>query len=258
MAATLTNIRVGEMVGDRAHKMDAAPMVCLAADLVFDNSYATGGELFSPTLDKYFSDITQVFFTDNSGVALEFVDNADESLAKVKAYRAEGAHTHTVTVTGGGALASTHPVVVTTDGGATEILEKAAEKTIQGDQTGQASYTTGGQTLDLSGSFSAIPNVVCDPTTVADIMARYIPGTNASDGKIALIVISTGAEAANASNQSGVTVQYIARGACTNTTDEPVTSSSDAANTADEVANGQDLSAITFGIFVIGKPKVQS
>lgn len=259
MAANLTNIRMGQMDPVKSMQIvSGPPLVELVADLVFDSSYATGGELLSPTLDKYFSDITQVFFTDNGGVSLEFVDNADESLAKVKAYRAEGAHTHTVTVVGGGALANTHPVVVTTDGGGTEVLEKAKEKTVQGSQTGQASYTTGGQTLDLSAHFDAIPKVMCDMAAVGDFIARYVPGTNAADGKIALIVPSTGAEVANTTNVSAQTVNYIARGQCTNTTDEPVTSSSDAANTADEIASGQDLSAITFGIRVVGKPKVSA
>lgn len=259
MAITLSNIRMGQLDPVKnMRNIDGPPLVAMFADAVFDNSYATGGELLSPTLDGYFSDVTQVYFSDNQGVALEFVDNASLALAKIKAYRAEGAHTHTVTVVGGGALASTHPVVVTTDGGGTEVLEKSKTKTVAGSQTGQASYTTGGQTLDLSADFDAIPRVMCSPVAVGDFIARYVPGTNASDGKIALIVPSTGVEVANTTNVSAQTIAYIAHGQCANTTDEPIASSSDAANTADEVAAAQDLSAITFHIMIVGKPRVSA
>lgn len=256
MAATLTNIRTGQL--DPVSLMPTAtgaPMIMLAADLVFDAIYATGGELLSPTLDKYFSDITQVFLTGNSGINLEFVDNDDESLAKVKAYQAEGSHTHTLGITGGGAYASTIPVVYATDD---DRLEKSKEVVHRGTQTGQASYTTGGQTLDLSSVFSGIPQVACDVQAIVNMAARYVPGTNASDGKIALLVPSTGAEVANTTNVSAQTVQYIAKGEVTNTGNVDVATEAAAGNTADEIASGQDISSITFGIFVVGKPKVSA
>lgn len=346
MALVLSNIRVGELLPMRGHVVDGAPMVCLQADAVFDNSYATGGELLSPTLDSFFSDITAMFPSSNSGVSLEMVDNATLTSIKVKAYQAEGSHTHDVTIAGGADATNQHPVSVDTT---TNLLQKAAEKVYGAEFAGSASYPTNGQTLDLSTIFSATPHVVinsedddyeatyvpgtgandgkvkirdkrrmvttctkvtgaasyaaggqtvdltalcgvvgvpdvvlCQSNIISDVMFKYIPGTGATDGKIAATVISTGVEVGNGVNLSGGAIQlivayaaeevpnatnlstknfqYVAYGAVTNTTDETIAGAAlaSAGNAADEIAAAQDLSAITFSLLIIGKPKVQS
>lgn len=130
------------------------------------------------------------------------------------------------------------------------------ENVTSGQVAGPASYVSGGFILDLSASFSGIPNVVVSLATIGDYVASYVPGTGATDGKVAVTVMSTGVEVAGAVNLSAVNFDYVARVAPSeviNTTNlSGVNFEYVATATEDEPPNATNLSAIHFQYLAIG------
>lgn len=56
-------------------------------------------------------------------------------------------------------------------------------RVVHGTLTGDASYAgSGGETVDFSTYFTGIPTVLC--VSSSQFLPSYIPGTNATDGKI--------------------------------------------------------------------------
>ena len=263
MAVVLSNIRTGVLGVDPSHVVDGAPLVALFADAVFDNSYATGGELFSPTLDGFMSDVTQFFASDNSGIALEFSDNATLASAKLKALQAEGSHTHTIAAAQSQAMGILLQEVSNVIGRSPLLIKT-------GTHTPPNPYVAGGTTLnldtatDLDGSgttaFDGVPFVATEAKAIAgDYQPRYIPhATDPALGKIALTVESTGVEVGSV-DATAMVVKWTAIGKQSTSGALTLTGpSTTAGNTADEIASGQDISAVTFSVMIVGKPKVQS
>lgn len=175
----------GKLEKDPEFKWQGPGRRLAIVNCTFAGTYATGGDTWD--LSKHFSAVEEVLLGPAEGNNLEFVNNADPSLCKIKAYASSGPlHSHNLPITGGQAETDQIPVAYDT---VADRLEKAKEGMYSNDPAGPASYATGGFTLNLSGTFNAIPEVVVtceDPR----YQAVYVPGTDASDGKVKVFDIN--------------------------------------------------------------------
>lgn len=164
-------------VNDALKYKGPAPSVMML-DATLPASYDASGSIFD--LSGYFSKVEGVFCGPAEGCSLEPVLNDNPALIKIKVYGAITAHQHQVPITGGQALTDQIPIAYDT---VADRLEKAKETVHSLAQAGPASYSAGGFTVNLSAFFDEIPEVVVTPQN-SNYQAYYVPGTNASDGKI--------------------------------------------------------------------------
>lgn len=99
-------------VAGKLQKFPGAPLAreqgVLGGLLTMSASYATNGDTID--LSKYFESVDFGLITSPSGLVLEFVDDDNPALCKVKAYRSLPQHAHNLKVIGGAAAAGTNVV----------------------------------------------------------------------------------------------------------------------------------------------------
>lgn len=148
-------------VAGKLQKFPGAPLAkeqgMLGGFLTMSASYATNGDTID--LSKYFESVDFGLITSPSGLVLEFVDDANPALCKVKAYRSLPQHAHDLKVVGGAAVAGTK---------ATQALAGVLSKEEAADAT-----LTGG-TDNIQNKFLNVSDEVSAATNLSTYEASFL------------------------------------------------------------------------------------